>query len=294
MAAVAGALRARVAGARRPAQRSSCTLWRSAASAPGWSDCARASKSELRALAASARPSATLPGALPLPRCSSRLLLAPAQEGRRSALRRADFGHRSHGRVSFFEERLDFWRQLWRVLERSDVAVMIVDARNPLLHFSEALVRPQDTASIQSIRRDRAKTRGEGLRAVARHEPRGRGSRQARASYLPTPTCARSPVPPGAPRAARPRHARAAGPQQVRPGAARRRGGLGRLVRGPLSGAAGAAAQRRRANAPCLEAAHGPPAVAVQGCCLLCPARLVCVLCVPNACEPAGPSWCPR
>ncbi|GFR47468.1 hypothetical protein Agub_g9196, partial [Astrephomene gubernaculifera] len=42
-------------------------------------------------------------------------------------------------RISFFEPRLDFWRQLWRVLERSDVAVMIVDARNPLLHFSEAL-----------------------------------------------------------------------------------------------------------------------------------------------------------
>ncbi|KXZ49319.1 hypothetical protein GPECTOR_22g913 [Gonium pectorale] len=42
-------------------------------------------------------------------------------------------------RVSFFEPKLDFWRQLWRVLERSDVAVMIVDARNPLLHFSDAL-----------------------------------------------------------------------------------------------------------------------------------------------------------
>uniref|UniRef100_H9G8S3 Large subunit GTPase 1 homolog n=1 Tax=Anolis carolinensis TaxID=28377 RepID=H9G8S3_ANOCA len=32
-----------------------------------------------------------------------------------------------------FERNLDFWRQLWRVLERSDVVVQIVDARNPLL-----------------------------------------------------------------------------------------------------------------------------------------------------------------
>ncbi len=46
----------------------------------------------------------------------------------------------SPSRVSYFEPRLDFWRQLWRVLERSDVAVVIVDARCPLLHFSEALV----------------------------------------------------------------------------------------------------------------------------------------------------------
>uniref|UniRef100_A0A8C1XW31 Large subunit GTPase 1 homolog n=1 Tax=Cyprinus carpio TaxID=7962 RepID=A0A8C1XW31_CYPCA len=30
-----------------------------------------------------------------------------------------------------FERNLDFWRQLWRVIERSDVVVQIVDARNP-------------------------------------------------------------------------------------------------------------------------------------------------------------------
>lgn len=33
------------------------------------------------------------------------------------------------GRLGFFETRLDFWRQLWRSLEMSDAAVMIVDAR---------------------------------------------------------------------------------------------------------------------------------------------------------------------
>ncbi|XP_064611694.1 large subunit GTPase 1 homolog [Liolophura sinensis] len=32
-----------------------------------------------------------------------------------------------------YEKNLDFWRQLWRVIERSDVVVQIVDARNPLL-----------------------------------------------------------------------------------------------------------------------------------------------------------------
>ncbi|XP_070973447.1 large subunit GTPase 1 homolog [Oncorhynchus clarkii lewisi] len=32
-----------------------------------------------------------------------------------------------------FERNLDFWRQLWRVIERSDIIVQIVDARNPLL-----------------------------------------------------------------------------------------------------------------------------------------------------------------
>lgn len=32
-----------------------------------------------------------------------------------------------------FERNLEFWRQLWRVIERSDIVVQIVDARHPLL-----------------------------------------------------------------------------------------------------------------------------------------------------------------
>ncbi|KAL5014479.1 hypothetical protein ScPMuIL_008749 [Solemya velum] len=32
-----------------------------------------------------------------------------------------------------YEKNLDFWRQLWRVVERSDIIIQIVDARNPLL-----------------------------------------------------------------------------------------------------------------------------------------------------------------
>uniref|UniRef100_UPI00398F7076 large subunit GTPase 1 homolog n=1 Tax=Pristiophorus japonicus TaxID=55135 RepID=UPI00398F7076 len=38
-----------------------------------------------------------------------------------------------------FERNLDFWRQLWRVIERSDIIIQIVDARNPLLFRCEDL-----------------------------------------------------------------------------------------------------------------------------------------------------------
>ncbi|KAI1296933.1 Large subunit GTPase 1 -like protein [Halotydeus destructor] len=34
-----------------------------------------------------------------------------------------------------FEKNLEFWRQLWRVIERSEVITQIVDARNPLLFY---------------------------------------------------------------------------------------------------------------------------------------------------------------
>ncbi|KYN44004.1 Large subunit GTPase 1 like protein [Trachymyrmex septentrionalis] len=40
-----------------------------------------------------------------------------------------------------YERNLEFWRQLWRVVERSDVIVQIVDARNPLLFRCEDLER---------------------------------------------------------------------------------------------------------------------------------------------------------
>lgn len=38
-----------------------------------------------------------------------------------------------------YEKNIEFWRQLWRVVERSDVIVQIVDARNPLIYRSEDL-----------------------------------------------------------------------------------------------------------------------------------------------------------
>lgn len=44
-----------------------------------------------------------------------------------------------HLSMTPFEKNLDFWRQLWRVIERSDVIVQIVDARNPTLFHCEDL-----------------------------------------------------------------------------------------------------------------------------------------------------------
>ena len=40
-----------------------------------------------------------------------------------------------------FERNLEVWRQLWRTLERSDLIVQIVDARNPLGFRSEDLAK---------------------------------------------------------------------------------------------------------------------------------------------------------
>ena len=41
--------------------------------------------------------------------------------------------------MTSFERNLEVWRQLWRVIERSDLIVQIVDARNPLLFRAEDL-----------------------------------------------------------------------------------------------------------------------------------------------------------
>lgn len=38
-----------------------------------------------------------------------------------------------------FEKNLEFWRQIWRVVEKSNVLVQVVDARNPLLFYSKDL-----------------------------------------------------------------------------------------------------------------------------------------------------------
>ncbi|XP_078685734.1 guanine nucleotide-binding protein-like 1 [Branchiostoma floridae x Branchiostoma belcheri] len=41
--------------------------------------------------------------------------------------------------LSYFEHNLETWRQLWRVLEISDIILLITDIRHPVLHFSPAL-----------------------------------------------------------------------------------------------------------------------------------------------------------
>lgn len=43
------------------------------------------------------------------------------------------------GSLSHYEHNLETWRQLWRVLEMSDVFLLIVDIRHPVLQFPPAL-----------------------------------------------------------------------------------------------------------------------------------------------------------
>ena len=44
-------------------------------------------------------------------------------------------------RVTPFEKNLEVWRQLWRVIERCDICIQILDARNPLVYYTEDLVK---------------------------------------------------------------------------------------------------------------------------------------------------------
>ncbi|XP_026854934.2 guanine nucleotide-binding protein-like 1 isoform X1 [Electrophorus electricus] len=53
--------------------------------------------------------------------------------------RQALYSRNAPGTLSHFEHNLETWRQLWRVLEMSDVILLIVDIRYPVLHFPPAL-----------------------------------------------------------------------------------------------------------------------------------------------------------
>ncbi|KXS12652.1 P-loop containing nucleoside triphosphate hydrolase protein [Gonapodya prolifera JEL478] len=45
-----------------------------------------------------------------------------------------------HGdKVGYFERDLETWRQLWRVLEMSNIVLLVVDIRNPVFHFPPSL-----------------------------------------------------------------------------------------------------------------------------------------------------------
>ena len=41
--------------------------------------------------------------------------------------------------ITPFEKNIEVWRQLWRVIEKSDLLLQIVDARNPFFFYSEDL-----------------------------------------------------------------------------------------------------------------------------------------------------------
>jgi hypothetical protein len=43
--------------------------------------------------------------------------------------------------LNHFEHNLEVWRQLWRVVERSDIVLLLADARCPALHFHTNLYR---------------------------------------------------------------------------------------------------------------------------------------------------------
>ncbi|KAJ1865373.1 hypothetical protein LPJ73_000018 [Coemansia sp. RSA 2703] len=45
------------------------------------------------------------------------------------------------GDVSLYEKNLEVWRQLWRVVEISDILLVVIDIRHPVLHFPPSLYR---------------------------------------------------------------------------------------------------------------------------------------------------------
>ncbi|RWS14927.1 guanine nucleotide-binding protein-like 1 [Dinothrombium tinctorium] len=47
--------------------------------------------------------------------------------------------YRSLGDLGYFELNLETWRQLWRVLEMSDIVLVIADIRHPICHFPPGL-----------------------------------------------------------------------------------------------------------------------------------------------------------
>ena len=68
-----------------------------------------------------------------------------------------------------FERNIEVWRQLWRVIERSDLVVQIVDARNPLLFRSadlEGFVKEVDSAKKNLLLVNKADMMTEGQRAT--------------------------------------------------------------------------------------------------------------------------------
>ncbi|XP_063488670.1 guanine nucleotide-binding protein-like 1 isoform X2 [Symphalangus syndactylus] len=48
-------------------------------------------------------------------------------------------GAYSSEKLSYFEHNLETWRQLWRVLEMSDIVLLITDIRHPVVNFPPAL-----------------------------------------------------------------------------------------------------------------------------------------------------------
>ncbi|KAF9996327.1 Guanine nucleotide-binding-like protein 1 [Entomortierella chlamydospora] len=63
--------------------------------------------------------------------------------------------------LSYFEHNLEVWRQLWRVLEISDIIMIIVDVRHPVIHFPPSLyqyvVKEMNPALQRVVKRPRGR-----------------------------------------------------------------------------------------------------------------------------------------
>ncbi|KAF4668225.1 large subunit GTPase 1 [Perkinsus olseni] len=62
----------------------------------------------------------------------------------------ADYEEQQGYILTPFEKNLDFWRQLWRTVERSDVIFQILDARDPLFYYCGDLTKyVEEVAEVQ-------------------------------------------------------------------------------------------------------------------------------------------------
>ena len=49
------------------------------------------------------------------------------------------FAAHERSTLNHFEHNIEVWRQLWRAVERSDIAVFVLDSRLPFFHFQQAM-----------------------------------------------------------------------------------------------------------------------------------------------------------
>ncbi|XP_067130003.1 guanine nucleotide-binding protein-like 1 [Centruroides vittatus] len=67
-------------------------------------------------------------------------LEAKEQSYFREYLEEIEFKYKERN-ISYFEMNLETWRQLWRVLEMSDIILIVADIRHPIIHFPPGLYK---------------------------------------------------------------------------------------------------------------------------------------------------------
>lgn len=68
-----------------------------------------------------------------------RVMAAQEEEAARKGIALSGGMAGQAARMTPYEKNMEVWRQLWRVVERSDVLVQVVDARQPLFYYSQEL-----------------------------------------------------------------------------------------------------------------------------------------------------------